>query len=95
MRKIKKLRKIILNDSEMSDLMGGNPFEECWCGYDSFGGNPSLTRPTGTSTPPTPTPPPPPSCSCGCAGCIWEDGGGGFSAGMAYNRSSAAPDPWM
>lgn len=23
-------------------------------------------------------------CGCDCAGCIWEDGGGGFSVGMIY-----------
>ena len=22
------------------------------------------------------------ACACGCAGCIWEDGGTGFSIGM-------------
>lgn len=25
-------------------------------------------------------------CGCGCAGCIWEDGGAGFSVGMMYNN---------
>ncbi|GFI00952.1 hypothetical protein IMSAGC004_03363 [Bacteroidaceae bacterium] len=30
--------------------------------------------------------PPPQECGCGCAGCIWEDGGSGFSVGIAYGQ---------
>lgn len=76
MKKIKQLRKLILLSPEAKARIIG--------GYRCTLNIP--THDAGPDTPPydpAPYPPADPTgCGCGCSGCVWEDGGGGFSVGM-------------
>lgn len=45
---------------------------------DAFFPDPNMNYGSGS--------PLPPSCTCGCSGCIWDDGGTGFSLGMNMNK---------
>lgn len=72
---MKKLKKLTLPSEEMRFLKGGT----------NFWPYPPTSPLTTTISPITVPPPPPPTthCACPCYNCIWIDGGGGFSAGMA------------
>lgn len=84
MKKIKKMDEVQLNLEKLKELVGGRIFPPS-CSYDTNGpeGCPLGTDFGVNSDGPTA---PPQGCGCGCAGCIWEDGGSGFSVGMAYNQ---------
>ncbi len=85
MKKIKKLDEVLFNAEALKELTGGGIFLP-FCSFDTNGpeGCPFGSE-FGVNSEPGPTPPPQ-EHGCGCAGCIWEDGGSGFSVGMAYGQ---------
>ncbi|WP_288324410.1 hypothetical protein [uncultured Phocaeicola sp.] len=83
MKKIKSLEKIRLSDKVIKKVEGTGFFPPS-CFYETTGPEgclfPESNMNYGSGSPL------PPSCTCGCSGCIWDDGGTGFSLGMNMNK---------